>query len=132
MYIYCMSKRLSLNSSERDFFKMVAQASFTNPFSQARIELDRKIADTDADMPWDDIVELAIARIAGYLKQLRDSKRDNLLHYGNDDRELLQTAFLFDIYHRYSQAFDDFILKQLACGDTPLPVPFARELLGLI
>src|ERR1039457_1417850 len=83
-------------------------------------------------MPWDDIVELAIARIAGYLKQLRDSKRDNLLHYGNDDRELLQTAFLFDIYHRYRQAFDDFILKQLACGDTPLPVPFARELLGLI
>ncbi len=117
-----MTKTLVLTPAERDFFKMAAQAAFTNPFSQNRIELDRKIAGTDKAMSWDNLVELAITRIIERLAQLRKSERD--------DRELLGTAFLFDIYHRYRLTFDDFIHKQLAAGDTPIPVPFAKELLS--
>lgn len=132
MYILCMSKSLSLPSAERDFFTYVAQAAFVNPFSPARIELDRKIAGTDAAMPWDDLIELATARIAGQLLQLRETGRDDLKRYGAGDSELLRTVFLFDIYHRYRQIFDDFILKQLAAGDTTIPVPFAKELLSAL
>ncbi len=129
MYILCMTKVLVLTPSEREFFKTVAQAAFANPFSPARIELDRKIAGTDACIPWNDLVELAITRIVEHLAGLRLSGRDNLSQYGTDDRELLRTVFLFDIYHRYRQTFDDFILKQMAAGDTIIPVPFAKELL---
>lgn len=130
MYILCMTKQLSLTADERDFFKNVAQAAFANPFSQARVELDRKIADSDAAMPWDDLVELAISRITERLALLKASGRDDLKRYAADDRELLRTVFLFDIYHRYRRIFDGFILKQLASGDGPIPVPFARELLS--
>ncbi len=129
IYIYCMTKQLSLTPAEREFFKAVAQAAFTNPFSQTRVELDRKIAGSDAAMSWDDLVELAITRITERLALLRTSGRDDLKRYDTADRELLRTAFLFDIYHRYRQIFDDFILKQLAAGDTPIPVPFSKELL---
>ncbi len=132
MYIFCMTRQLALTSEERDFFRNVAQAAFANPFSQTRVELDRKIAGSDAALSWDDLVELAISRIVERLSRLRASGRDDLARYGADDRELLRTAFLFDIYHRYRQTFDDFILKQLAAGDEPIPVPFARELLGLL
>jgi hypothetical protein len=125
-----MIKPLLLTPVERDFFKTVAQAAFTNPFSQARIELDRKIAGSDAAMSWDELVELAITRIVERLAQLRTAGRDDLQCYGTDDRDLLRTVFLFDIYHRNRQALDDFILKQLAAGDAPLPVPFAREVLS--
>jgi len=127
-----MAKQLTLTPVERDFFKTVAQAAFTNPFSQTRSDLDRKIAGSDAALPWDEMVELAIARIAEQLRLFRLAKRDDLLRYGNEDRQLLRTVFLFDIYHRYRQIFDEFILKQLAAGDKPIPVPFAGELLGLI
>ncbi len=130
MYILCMTKQLSLTADERDFFKNVAQAAFANPFSQARVELDRKIAGSDAAMPWDDLVELAIIRITERLALLRTAGRDDLKRYGEADRELLRTVFLFDIYHRYRRIFDGFILKQLASGDGPIPVPFARELLS--
>jgi hypothetical protein len=123
-----MTKPLALTPGERDFFRLVAQAAFTNPFSQTRIDLDRRIAGSDAAMSWDELVELAIARISERLAQLRTAGRADLNRYGADDRELLRTAFLFDIYHRYRQTFDDFILRQLAAGDTPIPVPFAREL----
>lgn len=125
-----MTKTFTLKPAERDFFKSVAQAAFTNPFSQSRIELDRKIAGTDKAMAWDDLVELAIARIVEQLAGLRKSGRDDLKCYGADDRELLSTAFLFDIYHRHRQTFDDFILKQMAAGDSPIPVPFAREVIA--
>ncbi|MSM39421.1 MAG: sigma-54-dependent Fis family transcriptional regulator [Geobacter sp.] len=124
-----MRQTLELTSAEREFFKLVAQAAFANPFSKARIELDRKLAGTEADMPWDDLVEVAITRIVERLAQLRATGRDDLQRYGADDRDLLSTAFLFEIYHHYRQAFDDFILKQLSAGDAPLPVPFAQELL---
>lgn len=127
-----MTKTLVLTPAERDFFKTVAQAAFTNPFSPARCELDRKIAGTDAAISWDALVEMAIARIIERLAALRSAGRDDLSHYGADDRELLTTAFLFDIYHRYRQTFDDFILTQMAAGDTIIAVPFARGLLSAI
>lgn len=127
-----MTKILVLTPAERDFFKTVAQAAFTNPFSTARIELDRKIAATDAAISWGDLVEVAISRIAGRLAGLRSAGRDDLSRYGAEDRELLRTAFLFDIYHRFRQIFDDFIPKQMAAGDTPIPVPFAKDILSAI
>jgi transcriptional regulator with AAA-type ATPase domain len=127
-----MAKNLTLTAIEREFFKTVAQAAFTNPFSQARIELDQSIAGTTDTMSWDDLVVKATARIAENLTTLKQSGRDDLECYGNDDQELLRTAFLFDIYHHYRLIFDDFILKQLAAGDTPIPVPFAREILNQI
>ncbi|MBT1072750.1 sigma 54-interacting transcriptional regulator [Pelotalea chapellei] len=126
-----MTKTL-LTSVERDFFKMVGQAAFTNPFSQARVELDRKIAGTDAAMPWNDLLEQVTARISERLALLKKSGRDDLKLHAKDDQELLRTVFLFDIYHRYGRTFDDFILKQMAAGDAPIPIPFATELLGAI
>jgi hypothetical protein len=127
-----MTKINTLTATERDFFKTVAQAAFTNPFSQVRIELDQAIAGTCAAMSWDDLVIKATARISENLAKLKQNNRDDLTRYGSEDRELLRTAFLFDIYHRYRLIFDDFILKQLAAGDIPIPVPFAREILNQI
>ncbi len=132
MYILCMTKPLALTPAEREFFKTVAQAAFANPFSQTRVDLDRAIAGSNAPLSRDDLVDLAIARIVDRLGGLRAASRDDLSRYGTADRELLRTAFLFEIYHRRLKAFDDFILKQQAAGDTPLPVPFARELLSAI
>jgi len=132
MYMLCMTTKHSLTSTERDFFKTVAQAAFTNPFSQTRIDLDRSIAGTSAAMSWDELVIKATERISENLAKLKKAGRDNLDRYGSEDRDLLRTVFLFDIYHRYRLIFDEFILKQLAAGDTPIPVPFAREILSQI
>ncbi|QEM67312.1 sigma-54-dependent Fis family transcriptional regulator [Geobacter sp. FeAm09] len=125
-----MNAKQVLSSTDREFFKAVTQASIANPFSQARVALDRKIAGTDAAMSWDDLVGVATARVSERLAGLKKSGRDNLQRYGADDQSLLRTAFLFDIFHRHRQTFDDFILRQLAAGDTPIPAPFARELLS--
>lgn len=119
----------SLSATDRDFFKSVHQASFTNPFSRNRIEIDRGIANVPATMPWDDAVEQAITRVSERLAELRVRTVSDLNSYDSNERELLRTALLFELYHQYRQPFDAFILKQLAAGDTPIPVPFAGTIL---
>ncbi len=111
-------------------FKDVAMASFTNPFSQARFDLDRKIATAAQSVPWDIAVEQAISRVGERLKQLAIRSSADLRQFGEKDRNILQTALLFDLYHLHRPKFDGFIVKQLAAGDTPLAVPFAREILA--
>ena len=57
-----MTMTLKLTPSDREFFNKVAQAAFTNPFSQARVELDRSIAGRTASASWDVLVEQAVAK----------------------------------------------------------------------
>ncbi len=125
-----MRSTLKLTPADRDFFAMVAEAAFTNPFSPARVELDRKIAGAPPSTSWDHLVELATARIGERLDRLSARGGSDPRRYRGEDRDLLRTVALFQVFHRYRLAFDELILKQLAAGDTPIPVPFARELLG--
>jgi transcriptional regulator with AAA-type ATPase domain len=127
-----MRQKQSLSAPDRDFFRIVSQAAFTNPFSQSRMEIDRRLADAYPSIPWDDAVEQAVARISERLRTLRVRGFDDLTGYGDDDRELLRTALLFELYHQYRQPFDAFILKQLAAGDTPIPLPFATTILSAL
>lgn len=127
-----MTKKLSLTAAQRDFFERVAQAAFINPFSPERLELDSEIAGTGASSSWDELVAQEIASIRSRLQELKDSGRADPGRYEQDDRNLLRTAFLFEIFHDYRASFDDFILKQIKSGDTPIPARFAHELISRI
>ena len=70
MYFFCMRTIKTLAGPDLDFFRRVSQASFTNPFSQSRIEIDRGIADAAPSVSWDDAVEQAIARVSERLRAL--------------------------------------------------------------
>ena len=41
-------------------------------------------------------------------------------------------VLLFDAYERFRAALDQLVIEQLAHGDSPCPVPFAREILSLL
>jgi DNA-binding NtrC family response regulator len=127
-----MRQKQALSAPNRDFFKNVTQAAFTNPFSQSRIAVDHRIADAPSGMSWDDAVEQAVARVGERLQTLKIRGSVDMTGYSESDRELLRTAMLFDLYHQYRQPFDAFILKQLAAGDTPIPVPFADTILSAL
>lgn len=127
IYILCMIKKLSLTETDRNFFEIVAQAAFINPFIEERMDLDKIIAGPEASSLWDELVEQAIAAIRRRLQALKDPGL-----YNQDDRNLLRTAFLFDIFHSYRISFDELILKQIKNGDTPIQVRFAHELVSRI
>jgi len=126
-----MTKPLTLTSRDRDFFHTVSLAAVANPFSPERKALDRAIAANDST-PSDDkaLIDVVTDRVAGRLETLRKEQRNDPLRYQGKDRRLLQTAFQFEIYHRFRAPFDAFILSQQKAGDRPIKLPFVREVLA--
>src|SRR5207247_11271345 len=48
------------------------------------------------------------------------------------DRALMETVFLFGIFHGFCRSFDALILEQVKAGTQSVPVTFAREVLARI
>ncbi len=125
-----MNKPISLTAADRDFLNDVAKAAFANPFSPERESLDLRISGCDSGCSRNKLFELVIQRVTERLELLRHNNRHDPLQYSGEDRNLLQTAFQFSIYHYYCDAIDRFIIDQQQAGDKPVRVPFASELLA--
>jgi len=125
-----MTKKHSLSSTDRDFFRKVALAAFANPFSHERKSLDCSIAGTDCNGDSDLLIENVVQMVTERIEKLKKSGCAQPVLYGNEDRGLLQTALQFEIYHRFRNSFDSFILSQQKNGDRPLKLPFSNDLLA--
>jgi DNA-binding NtrC family response regulator len=118
---------LKLSAEDREFFVLVSQAASCNPFSDERVEIDRQIAGTMPDLPVAKRVEHLTAAVSEHVKQLESRQSADIRRYADDEREMVRDAVLFDLYHRYMDAFDRLILEQVEAGDESVPVPFAKE-----
>jgi DNA-binding NtrC family response regulator len=119
-----------LDGSQREFFHLVSRAAFANPFSDKRVELDEAIAPCPPGTPEEVHHQMVLARIRGEIGNLEQKGLADLRLYGSDDRLLLVSAFLFDIFHVFADEFDTLIAAQQRQGATPCEVPFAREMLA--
>src|SRR5215813_10377754 len=124
-----MPTRSELTTSEREFFFLVSSAAFVNPFSDERVEIDLKIAGASGETTPERRVALLIPKITQRLTEFESSGRADVSVYTGDDREMVETVFLFDVYHRYLDDFDRLIHDQMEAGDEPCPVPFAKKAL---
>src|ERR1700686_4687757 len=109
MYIFCMKNTAKLSAADREFFTMVAQAAFANPFSRARLELDRQIAGAPDTVSWGGLVEQGVVKVGERLAGLTGGRKADLRLYAAEDRGILRMVFLFDVFHRCRNAFDTFI-----------------------
>jgi MoxR-like ATPase len=126
-----MASSLRIEPTEREFFEVVAQTAFCNPFSEKRPELDAAIvghplASSVPEAHRDEVTQAVVARI----EKLESSKRADLRRYSGRDRELMQIVFLFGVYHQFCLAFDSLILEQVRSGAHAVPVSFANEALA--
>jgi hypothetical protein len=127
----------ALSADERRYLSWVSQAVRSNPFSELRTELDARIAGKDGP---DDtsrethgaVRDRAIDNVAGWIEKLESRKRADINAYTGQDRELVQTAFLFDVFHRFIPEFDGLIADQMAAGQRSLTVKFAGRVLELL
>jgi len=130
MYIKCMATK-SLPPSSREFLLLVSQASFINPFSDEYETQQRRIAGTDTMLTEEELVTLTVERWNDQLHKLHVAGVTSLKQVASEDRELLQYAFLYEIYHRFMSTFDQLIADQIAAGDRSVPVSFASKALAL-
>ena len=120
-----------LPAASREFLQIVAQASFINPFSDEYAVQQRRIANCDASVTEEEQVRLMVARWNDHLHALSEADVTTLKQVAGEDRELLQYAFLYEIYHRFLPSFDQLIADQMAAGERSVVVPFASKALAL-
>ena len=118
-----------LTSQERQFFSLVHQAVYANPFSDRRAQMDRQIADFFPSSRQTSGIAAATDRVREHIETLATEGRAHVDHYRGADRELIVSAMLFDLFHRYTDHFDQLILEQIAAGERSLPVRFADAII---
>ena len=115
-----------LDASERHFFSLVHQAVYTNPFSDRRNRVDLEIAGFSADATDRRGFKETLSHVRTHITRLENTGRATIFRYGENDRKLLTSSFLFDLFHRLADRFDRLIVDQLQAGERSLPVPFAK------
>ncbi len=121
---------LELTSGERSFFELVRAAIAANPFSEARRALDIQIAGRYDQRPSTRVIDEAIGEVEARIQKLVSQERAKFHLYHGEDRELVRSVFLFDVFHKLIPQFDQLIAEQVDAGDRPLPVYFATEALA--
>ncbi len=127
-----MAKKEQLSAAEREFFGRVARAAFSNPFGAERLHLDREIAGVGSRIAQPELIRRTMARVREAVATLEEQGRADLRRFSGEDREVLRTALLFEVFHRHAAEFDRLIQQQVADGEEPCAVPFAKDVLGLL
>ena len=125
-------KTKQLTSRQRQFLELVSQAVFANPFSEDRRRADLAIAGSAPSDREEHGLPKALERIRASLKELDEQGKSDLGKHSGQDRMLLETAHLFDIFHLFVARFDKLIRDQIEAPADLLPVPFAGEALRLL
>ncbi len=122
-----MPKKAQLTAVEREFFSLVNQAVFANPFGDERVEIDLKIAGLPSGVSERERIEKPISNIAATMDRFEKEGRDHITQYSGKDRRLIENSFLYDFFNRFIDSFDRHILDQIEAGKTSLKVPFTQE-----
>jgi len=128
-----MAKALSLTAPEREFVELVSRAAFSNPFSEERDQLDRSLTGTvGVATTREGLLAALIARVSEGIARMEAAGRAQVDRYPQEDRVLIQGAFLFEAYHRYFPLFEKLVEAEDRNPERPCKVPFAGEALGLL
>ena len=123
-----------LRAEERNFMIKVNEAIFVNPFSSKRSEIDRFILGKmyGENLSTREKEQLLAEQVAYRLEEIVGKVRWSIQEYNSEDRKLLEYGVLFSVYHRFCDDLDNHIAQQLAAGESPCKVSFARDGLGQI
>lgn len=109
----------TLTTDEREFFRTVADAGFSNPFGTRRAKLDAQILGLPTPLPHAERSARLRTRLAAEVDRL---ERDGIAHldsHGPEDRALLEVAFLFLGYQESFADLDAHIDAALAAARPP-------------
>ena len=131
IYIFCtfcvqFMHMPHLSSKEREFLGLIYQAAFANPFGSERESADMQISGLAVSEPKHVRLASVTGKTQSFLKNLKVAATD----LPKEDRELLEKAHLFNIFHRYTHDFDLLIQTQKKSPAETCKVTFASSALS--
>ncbi len=117
-----------LETGDRAFFDQIRTSTFENPFSESRLASDKSAAGVKGDADQLAVLDQLLAVLAARLEKIAAGKVLDIRDYAADDRERLQIALLFNIFHNWRDKTDAYIREQIDHGDELLAWPGADAL----
>ncbi len=125
-------KTVRLSAEEHHFFQTVYNAAFANPFSSIREKLDIKIAGLFPNISRRESINRCIHEIDSRIKDLEKKGRADINAYRGSDKELVAIVFLFDIFHKFRDDFDQLIKDQIKAQNADVKVKFAKDAMAML
>ncbi len=125
-------KKTKLSAEEQHFFKTIYNISFANPFSSLREKLDNRIAEIFPSTSLPESKARCQKEVDEKIKDLERQGRANINAYHGEDREIITMVFLFDLFHKFRDDFDQLIKDQILAQDTSVRVPFAEKAMHIL
>lgn len=114
---------------DKELFRMISEAAFSNPFSEHRLEIDRKIVGETRPVGWDEMLEPLLLKIGHQIHLLQKEGGIVIDRDGDEDVRAIGISVLFHVFHRYADRFDGLIKEQIVAGDESCRAPFAVQCL---
>ena len=117
-----------------EFFKKMSEAAFSNPFSDKRIEIDRRIVGAPESADWHEMLASLLRVLDKNIQILSSSApamtnlREHLKNPNSDEEtRAVAVSVLFHVFHQHMNQFDALIEEQVAAGNEPCRAPFAFQ-----
>jgi len=123
---------MKLTAAVKDFFFLVNRAGFINQFSDERRELELKIAGLPPTATRRQRTEKVFSEISNRITRLETEGAADINAYTGEDRNIMEKVFLYELFYRYKDKFDQLIHEQIAAGDSPVKIPFYNEALSAL
>lgn len=115
--------KTALTGKDMELLRLLKLSSFANPFSDERRSLDLKISGLSSSVSSSKLIESTLRAAKDVLKRVDESGTAG--RFSDEEKDLLRTAKLFDIYHDLIPSFDKLIIDQMSKGNEPHLVSFA-------
>ena len=118
-----------MTGKEREFFRLIRHAIFTNPFDKERLATDKKALELAGEDAREEVLSRLVHEVGQTLTTLKNRGETLSSTPSAEDKELIAYAHLFALYHQYCDRHDKHILEQVQAGEKSCAVPFAAEAL---
>jgi len=105
-----MAKLVHIDPAEREFFQLIAQTTACNPFSEERTDLDARIVGHRVEMFSEAHLDEVTQAVSRRVQKLEAQGLAEVRCFSEKDRPLMQTVFLFGVFHEFCRPFDALIL----------------------
>ncbi|MCF8025585.1 MAG: sigma 54-interacting transcriptional regulator [Desulfobacteraceae bacterium] len=116
-----------MDSSDRNFFQKIARAGAINPFSDEHKELEVEISGVSQSASRGKRTQKIVYELQKRIERLEEKEQARVDAFEGEDRDLMQRVFLYELFYKFKDQFDELIQSQIEAGDTPVKIPFYND-----